>query len=572
MKPISIITRINLAMAAIIFMSISTILVSYWLSDQADNDAYAINMSGSMRMHSYRMALDDSVEQSHKADVENIFQDPIVYSVAYNAGLTEDLKDLEKQWQQIEPNQLEQLDLFVHDLNTFVGRIQENAESNIRTLRTFQVIAFFITMVLSSIVIYWIHLRFTIPLKELTQNARQISRGDFTFNVIPAEGDDELSVLSRSLEHMCKAIAYMYESLENQVEEKTKELHNSNKTLTFLYDIARRISTHEISKEDFNSIIQELTSVIDIADIELCLLTESGDIPYMQINGNKERDCFGRDCRQCLMGAYDSEEHLHFTISRENHDYGVLVIHRVETPLPYWKHELLTSVSSLFAIALSLQQEEENIRRITLINERTIIARELHDSLAQALSYLKIQVTRLNRAIGNSNFEVMMDVSTELKQGLDSAYRHLRELLTTFRLKVDGQGLSDALAKTITQYKEQTDMAIGLDYQIINVPLSPQEEIHLLQIIRESCQNAINHSHGTDIQISMKKDSDNQVTLSIEDNGIGIDPNPEKLNHYGLAIVQERARQLGGHLDISRRDEGGTKVEFDFTPEYYAKK
>ena len=65
MKTISIITRINLAMAAIIFMAISTILVSYWLSDQSDNDAYAINMSGSMRMHSYRMALDDSIEQSH---------------------------------------------------------------------------------------------------------------------------------------------------------------------------------------------------------------------------------------------------------------------------------------------------------------------------------------------------------------------------------------------------------------------------------------------------------------------------------------------------------------------------
>lgn len=571
MKTISIITRINLAMAAIIFMAISTILVSYWLSDQSDNDAYAINMSGSMRMHSYRMALDDSIEQSHKTDVENIFKDPIVYSVAYNAGLIDDLKDLEQQWLRIEPNQLQQLDLFVENLNGFVGRIQENAESNIRTLRAFQVIAFFITMILSSIVIYWIHLRFTIPLKELTQNARQISRGDFTFNVIPAEGDDELSVLSRSLEHMCKAIAYMYESLEKQVEDKTKELRNSNKTLTFLYDIARRISTHEISKEDFNSIIQELTRVIEIDDIELCLLTESGDIPYMQINGNKERDCFGRDCRECLMGAYDNEEHLHFTISRESHDYGVLVIHRIELPLPHWKHELLVSVSSLFAIALSLQKEEENIRRITLINERTVIARELHDSLAQALSYLKIQVTRLNRAIGSSNFEVMMDVSTELKQGLDSAYRHLRELLTTFRLKVDGQGLSDALAKTISEYKEQTDMSIALDYQIINVPLSPQEEIHLLQIIRESCQNAINHSKGTSIQVSIQKSGEQQVKLLVEDNGIGIDPNPEKLNHYGLAIVQERARQLDGAIVISRRDEGGTKVEFNFTPEYFSK-
>src|SRR5690554_6355494 len=103
MKPISIITRINLAMAAIIFMAISTILVSYWLSDQFDNDAYAINMSGFMRMQSYRMGLDNSVEQSHNTDVENIFKDPIVYSVAYNAGQIDYLKKLEQKWLLIEP-------------------------------------------------------------------------------------------------------------------------------------------------------------------------------------------------------------------------------------------------------------------------------------------------------------------------------------------------------------------------------------------------------------------------------------------------------------------------------------
>ncbi|MFY9180251.1 MAG: ATP-binding protein [Venatoribacter sp.] len=581
MQQSSIITRINLAMSAIIVMAISTIMMSYWLSDQADYDAYAINVTGSLRMHSYRVVL--AQDESSVARVSAIFSDPVIANVIHNAHLTDDYLELQKKWQNLysfilgsevtNQEKIALLDAFAVNLNQLVEGIQHNSERNIRALRTFQVIAFFITVILSAIVIYWIHLRFTIPLNELTHTARQISRGDFTCNISPS-GNDELGVLSRSFEHMTKAIAYMYESLEKQVEDKTSELRNSNKTLGFLYDIARRISAHEVNKSDFNSILEELALVTGLENIELCLLTDGGDIPYLQINGSKELnpDCATRNCRDCIKGVAGADNEVHIPITRDNHDYGVLIIHDFKGELLDWQRTLMESVANLIAIALNLQSEEENIRRITLIDERNVIARELHDSLAQALSYLKIQVTRLNRAIGTSNFEIMMDVSTELKQGLDSAYRQLRELLTTFRLKVDGRGLSEALAKTITQYKEQSEMAIVLDYQIMNIPLTPQEEIHLLQIIRESCQNAIHHSHGKTIRISLQRNGDNSVKLTIDDDGIGIEPNPEKRNHYGLAIIQERSRQLKGEASIERRDEGGTRVTFDFVPQFFGER
>lgn len=580
MQQISVITRINLALGAIIVMAISTILVSYWLSDQADNDAYAINIAGSLRMHSYRMMLEHNNSDMRADQFDAIFNNPVMQNAIHNAGMDSLFRQLKTESQELliviqstgisQTDKITILNEFVGKLNQLVLGIQHNAEAKIRALRTFQVIAFFITVILSAIVIYWIHLRFTRPLTELTSTARQISRGDFSCNITSSEGNDELSVLSRSFEHMCKAIAYMYESLEKQVEDKTAELRNINKTLVFLYDIARRISAHEISKEDFNRIVFELSAVTGITDIELCLLTENGDIPYLQINGNKNQDheCQARNCRNCVNGVGIDQDEAHFPISRENQDYGVLVVRPETGNLHPWQQELLVSVSSLFAIAMSLQGEEENIRRITLMNERNVIARELHDSLAQALSYLKIQVTRLNRAIGSSNYEVMMDVSSELKQGLDSAYRQLRELLTTFRLKVDGRGLSEALTKTVNQFHEQSDMSIVLDYQIMNVPLTPQEEIHLLQIIREACQNAIHHSHGKNIRIALTNTDHHAIALAIEDDGIGISNHPEKMNHYGMAIIQERSHQLQGRVDIRRRDEGGTGVYFQFTPEY----
>src|SRR5690606_38461107 len=152
-----------------------------------------------------------------------------------------------------------------------------------------------------------------------------------------------------------------------------------------------------------------------------------------------------------------------------------------------------------------------NIRRIGLMNERNVIARELHDSLAQALSYLKIQVSRLNRSIGKEDYGLMMDVSAELKQGLDSAYRQLRELLTTFRLKVDGRGLKEALINTVDPFRQQCNMQIRLNYQIMNIPLTSQEEMHLLHMIRETCQNAIHRARGNAIRIQLTRIEHNEL-------------------------------------------------------------
>ena len=162
-------------------------------------------------------------------------------------------------------------------------------------------------------------------------------------------------------------------------------------------------------------------------------------------------------------------------------------------------------------------------------------------------------------------------MSGELKQGLDAAYRQLRELLTTFRLKVDGTGLLSALQTTVKQLSEQSGMQILLNYQLTDIPLAPHEEIHLLQIIREASQNAVHHSQGSEIMISLQQDEQG-VHLAVEDNGVGIPQAAEKLNHYGLAIMQERSKHLDGNIQIIARAEGGTGVYFRFMPDYLRQK
>jgi two-component system nitrate/nitrite sensor histidine kinase NarX len=111
-------------------------------------------------------------------------------------------------------------------------------------------------------------------------------------------------------------------------------------------------------------------------------------------------------------------------------------------------------------------------------------------------------------------------------------------------------------------------MHINLAYQLKDLPLSPMEEIHLMQITREACQNAINHSDGSKLNISFTQEQDKAIELCIEDDGVGLSGNPEKLNHYGLSIMQERSRHLGGDLNIENISPSGTRITLRFTPAY----
>lgn len=592
MSKISIVTRMGIALSLIVALTVGTLLASYWLSERADQDALAINLAGSLRMQTYRYALHHQQQpQSAEAlkfadELMDTWKHPVFNRFNFGQGeLATQFKSTRQDWEQLQSSlitdqvtgaELErELAPHIAMLQSLVNAIQAEAESRIRAIRLIQILSLFSTITLAGFIAYWLRSRVRDPLQQLTQVARRIGQGDFTARVKHHTGD-ELGVLSATLNKMSDAISYMYGNLEKRVDEQTQAIQRSNARLQFLYDMARNIIERSPSYHDFNDIIEGLKEASQVTDIELCLITATGDKPYLQVQPQEQADdpCAGVDCAACVsagggVSVMDNKRVFRFPLEREHHYYGVLVA-RCERgdQLDDWQQQLMQSVSDQLAIALSLKQEEDQVRRLALIQERTVIARELHDSLAQALSYLKIQVTRLDRAIAKGNHEIIEDVSQELREGLSSAYRQLRELLTTFRLKVDGSGLINALQTTIKQFEEQSDLLFRLDYQLANSPLAPHEEIHLLQIIREACQNAIHHSKGTEVVVRIQESIDQGISLSIEDDGVGIPEQAEKLNHYGLAIMQERSKHLAGEIFIRRRDEGGTGVYFSFRPEY----
>lgn len=586
MRQFSIVTRINVALACIVILAVSTMLWLYWLSDKTEHDAHAVNIAGSLRMQTYRMAW--LVEQGDTAKIaqarlefEQSWQHPVFSRFLHNNEIAEQFDKANQHWLAMQPQlvaaadaaMLEQtLQQQIQLLQQLVTYIQQDAEAKVRSFRTLQLVALMLTVLLSAVVMYWLKVKVQQPLEALTQGAKRVAMGDFTHRVV-VDNKDELGTLAHSFNKMNDSIAYMYGNLEQRVEQQTEALKHTNTTLRFLYKTAQRISEQVPEYNDFSHIIAELKHVVKLDDLELCLFTDEGDKPFMQLlaDDSAKDPCATQNCADCLESPSKADcnsGQFNYLLKRDRTKYGVLVVRVPEgAALASWQQQLLASVADQFALALSLKSEEQQVRRLALMQERTVIARELHDSLAQALSYLKIQVTRLNKAIEKDNKAVISDVSNELKQGLDSAYRQLRELLTTFRLKVDGTGLLSALQTTVKQLTEQSDLHIRLDYQLTNIPLAPHEEIHVLQIIREASQNAVHHSKGSELLISLKHSAD-KIELAVEDNGVGIAQSPEKLNHYGLAIMQERSKHLAGNIQIKPRATGGTGVYFSFTPEF----
>lgn len=247
---------------------------------------------------------------------------------------------------------------------------------------------------------------------------------------------------------------------------------------------------------------------------------------------------------------------------------GLIILEAdVDFQFEEWHIHLVEAVSRHIAIAISSANLAHEGRRIALLEERAAIAQELHDSIAQSLSYMKIQISRLENLINLRHPPEEVDlVVQELREGLNGAYRKLRELLTTFRVKVSIHGLGAALQETIEEFEHRSGLTLTLDNRLRDCKLTGNQEIHVLQIIREALSNTVRHAHATSAVVTLIYDPNGEVTVTIDDDGIGLRGQPNPKYHHGMTIMEDRVNSLGGELQIASRAEKGTRVSFRFVP------
>lgn len=229
--------------------------------------------------------------------------------------------------------------------------------------------------------------------------------------------------------------------------------------------------------------------------------------------------------------------------------------------------QLFEVTAQLLALSMGFQAREQESRRVALLEERAVIARELHDSLAQSLSYMKFQLARLQTNFGTHLIESGADgIVNDMREGLDNAYRELRELLTTFRVQMDVRGLDHVLEEAIEEFSQRSSLNITLDNRLQECRLSVNEEFHLLHVVREALSNIVRHSGAKKVTIALVLQSTGDVIVTVDDDGKGCTFDGNKPHHYGLSIMTERAYCLGGTIEVLPRRRGGTRVRLLFRP------
>ena len=255
-----------------------------------------------------------------------------------------------------------------------------------------------------------------------------------------------------------------------------------------------------------------------------------------------------------------------FPLEKQNLLFGYLLWEIPKNTMANdWQKQILQGMADIIATAIELDQKRSSEKRLVIVEERAVIARELHDSLAQSLSYLKVQMSLLTRKMQKELPQAQVEETIEdIKEGLNSAYLQLRELLTTFRLKLDDPAIKNALLGTVTEFSAKCQHTIEFTYQIPANYLNANQEIHLLQIVREALSNIHRHAKATlaGVDISLKE---NKIVVKIWDNGIGLPESIAKHGHFGVDIMTERAKSLNTNIYLNDRAGSGTLVSFEFS-------
>lgn len=397
---------------------------------------------------------------------------------------------------------------------------------------------------------------------------------------LPARDSRHMDELSQ-LEGVVQAFSAQMQGFKSETEwfnrTRSELLRRLLRARTFLHGLVLSLNDNVLNESVLRTMIYSMESSLDLRNVSLRFVLDGGE-------SRGERLLFSQYIPEALpeevLRDLATQRSAKFMLSHEciaatftcpGDNFGMLILEAKPGQELYESDISLAEITAqLLSLVLGAQSREEQARRLALFEERAAIARELHDSLAQSLSYMKIQIARLQTQKSGEpgeTSEVTNEIASELREGLDTAYRELRELLSTFRMHMDVRGLGFAIQAAIDEFSNRSSVAITLDNRLVNCRLTVNEEFHILHVIREALSNIIRHAGAHNVVVALAYTPGSTVVVTIDDDGVGMPAAAtDEPGHYGQSIMRDRAYSLGGDITVSARRQGGTRVRLIFTP------
>lgn len=619
----SLTLRLKFFTALWIAVSVASIVFTLYLSLWLEGNAAAINDLGSLRFQSYRLALlvEENAPQS-EIDAHISRFDQVLTTVRRGdprrpLSLPDDPKvmakmaDLERQWQQTvkpffqaasenEKNSTAKLDGFLNTINEVVGEVERTSATYITWLRFFQSGLLALVLVSSAVMIWLTRLWIIDPLQELLRGVQDIGDGRFGLQMQTA-GPSEFAEVSGGFNQMSSRLSQLYSGLEQEVAEKTRDLERKNFILGVLYSFSAVLNRPQTATEAAGVFLERVLQVAEADAGSVRLIDPRRQRMDLAAHiGLPEELKHSEACSKigdCLCGIavqnneahtvrfYDSRpaadnEHSYecrrlgfsdlrvLPIRYKEQDIGIVTLYfRQPQEISDTVTELLELLCSQFGVVVSNTRLGEESRQLAVLQERNLIAQGLHDSIAQTLAFLNLQVQMLESALQSGSSDLAGENLQFIKSGVQECYEDVRELLLNFRTKIARRDFAEAADELVERFHRQTGIATNIDWiGDQGPPLSSDQQLQCIFILQESLSNIRKHAQAD--QVNIEIDNGRDFVMTITDNGRGFDAEHlERLpgNHVGLNIMHERAGRIRAELKLTSQP-GQTRIRL-FLPE-----
>ena len=427
------------------------------------------------------------------------------------------------------------------------------------------------------------------PLTRLARAMTDLQRGIFATRVAASSGD-EFGQLASGFNQMAATLQDLYGQLEAKVAEKTRDLEAKRANLQALYDMSLFLSDANSLQTLSDGFVQRLRQRVG-ADAVILRWADPALHGYMLLAEHQmPREIVAAEqvlpCGQCECGRAHLEQRTR-VIPIERGDASDAVHcaslgFRTMVSVPVrLQHRVLGEINLFYRHALALHEGERELldalagqlanaveglhvhaleREAAVAQERNFLARELHDSIAQSLAFLKIQVQLLQGALRRGDSAAAEGHVAELQTGLEESLVDVRELLMHFRTRTHDGDIVTALHETVTKFRHQTGLTAHVEVHGGAVDLPPDVQLQVLHVVQEALSNVRKHARAHSVVVHVHKGA--PWRFVVRDDGVGFDPvHHTQETHIGLRIMQERAAAIGARLTVHSAPGQGTAVE-----------
>ncbi len=433
------------------------------------------------------------------------------------------------------------------------------------------------------------------PLNGLREWSKRIRSGDLDSHItIPARG--EFASLIQDINSLTDELHSLTDEMDTRVQSQTEHIADKSRSLEILYDIATSLSSAQNLDGLLEQFLDALMTLVDARAASVRLLDSQNMTRLVASRGfndevkeqeklvNVDRCLCGKitlhggigiqkgidACNQflsCSIINTDCKEMLVIPLQYQERILGVynIFLDRPSRELGKDIRDLLNSIGKHLGLAIEKTRLDQNARRLAIMEERNMIANELHDSLAQSLVSMRLQTKMMGETLYKKDIRHAQNEVRRLNTAIDDAHKSLRELLSNFRSKMDERGLVYAVNDLLYTFKQETGINtyIHCNDSKEHSGLSPAQEFQVYRIIQESLVNIKKHSDACNVRVLINRLPKDGCNVLIEDDGQGIEEietNAEPGEHIGLSVMKERADAIDGELQIESEPGEGTRV------------